>query len=57
MVFDFRLGVHQIRNLRKIRAFVSNATLRDDRQHQIRAQCLEYWEVRLTNFLIFHTEF
>lgn len=40
------LGINQIRNLKKIRAFVSNATLRDGRQHEIRSRCLEYWQVR-----------
>lgn len=40
-----RLGEGQIRNLRKIRAFVSNASLRDDRQHEVRTRCLQYWEV------------
>ncbi len=37
--------MHQIRNLRKIRAFVSNATLSDHRQNEIRTRCLQYWEV------------
>lgn len=51
-VDEFRLGDNQIRNLRKIRAFVSNSILRDTRQSEIRARCLEYWEVRI--FLFFN---
>jgi len=47
------LGENQIRNLGKIRAFVSNSILRDDRQHDIRSRCLEYWEVGLIIFLSF----
>lgn len=47
------LGISQIRNLRKIRAFVSNSTLRDERQHEIRSRCLEYWEVRMTQFVVY----
>ncbi|CAM4840736.1 unnamed protein product [Rotaria magnacalcarata] len=35
------LGEHQIRNLRKIHAFVSNATLRDNRQNEVRLKCLQ----------------
>ncbi|CAF4952019.1 unnamed protein product, partial [Rotaria magnacalcarata] len=37
------LGEHQIRNLRKIHAFVSNATLRDNRQNEVRLKCLQLW--------------
>ena len=40
-----RLGQLQIRNLRKIRAFVKNTALRDERQSGIREQCLNLWEV------------
>ncbi|CAF0741182.1 unnamed protein product [Adineta steineri] len=39
------MGEHQIRNLKKIRAFVSNTSLKDSRQHDIRLQCLEYWQL------------
>ncbi|CAF4349903.1 unnamed protein product, partial [Rotaria sordida] len=39
------LGEHQIRNLRKIRAFVSNATLRDNRQNEVRSKCLQLWKI------------
>ncbi|CAF3479483.1 unnamed protein product [Adineta steineri] len=39
------MGEHQIRNLKKIRAFVSNTSLKDPRQHDIRLQCLEYWQL------------
>jgi hypothetical protein len=39
------MGENQIRNLRKIRAFASNSSLRDHRQGEIRTQCLRYWEV------------
>ncbi|CAF0732775.1 unnamed protein product [Adineta steineri] len=39
------MGEHQIRNLKKIRAFVSNTSLKDLRQHDIRLQCLEYWQL------------
>ncbi|CAF3385074.1 unnamed protein product [Rotaria socialis] len=40
-----QLGDTQIRNLKKIRAFVSNPSLKDDRQSDIRAKCLQFWEV------------
>ncbi|CAF0750530.1 unnamed protein product [Adineta steineri] len=39
------MGEHQIRNLKKIRAFVSNTSLKDPRQHDIRLRCLEYWQL------------
>ncbi|CAF3911063.1 unnamed protein product [Rotaria magnacalcarata] len=40
-----QLGDTQIRNLKKIRAFVSNPSLKDDRQSDIRTKCLQFWEV------------
>ncbi|CAF0789150.1 unnamed protein product [Didymodactylos carnosus] len=40
-----RLGEHQIRNLRKIRTFVSNSKLIDPRQSDIRQQCLSLWKI------------
>ncbi|CAF4247678.1 unnamed protein product, partial [Rotaria sordida] len=32
-------------NLRKIRAFVSNATLRNNRQNEVRSKCLQLWKL------------
>ncbi|CAF2931903.1 unnamed protein product [Rotaria sp. Silwood2] len=40
-----QLGENQIKNLKKIRAFVSNASLKDYRQNEIRSQCLHLWEI------------
>ncbi|CAF1274866.1 unnamed protein product [Adineta ricciae] len=40
-----QMGLNQIRNLKKIRAFASNATLQDMRQHEVRSQCLQYWQL------------
>ncbi|UJR28824.1 hypothetical protein I4U23_010048 [Adineta vaga] len=40
-----QMGLHQIRNLKKIRAFVSNSSLKDIRQHEIRTRCLQYWQL------------
>lgn len=60
------LGSLQIRNLKKIRAFVSNRILRDDRQNEIRTNCLAKWELpdqnrpkfpRLRNDEVQHTLF
>lgn len=44
---QFRMGVNQIRNLKKIRAFVSNSSLKDLRQSDIRSKCLQLWEVSI----------
>ncbi|CAF4695389.1 unnamed protein product [Rotaria sp. Silwood1] len=40
-----QLGESQIKNLKKIRAFVSNASLKDYRQNEIRTQCLQLWDI------------
>ncbi|CAF3536035.1 unnamed protein product [Rotaria sordida] len=40
-----QLGDSQIRNLKKIRAFVSNASLKDYRQSDIRTRCLKFWMI------------
>lgn len=51
------MGENQIRNLRKIRAFVSNSALRDHRQGDVRVQCLQYWEVVIFLLFVFLIEF
>ena len=45
LVVTYRLGERQIVNLTKIAAFCRDTNLFEDRQADIRRQCLAYWEI------------
>ncbi|XP_054724834.1 cap-specific mRNA (nucleoside-2'-O-)-methyltransferase 1-like [Uloborus diversus] len=40
-----RLGARQVIHLDKIRAFAQNSELHDERQNDLKKQCLTYWQV------------
>jgi len=39
------LGMRQMVNLAKIAAFCKDVTLREDRQSELRKQCLDFWKI------------
>jgi len=49
------LGQAQCINLKKIQVYAQNPSLRDERQMEIRAQCLDLWQVLLVSiFRLWH---
>ena len=39
------LGMRQMVNLAKIAAYCKDVTLREDRQSELRKQCLDFWKI------------